>query len=225
MLDVVLPPATPKDVLHGRAVLFAVFKLDAVVGEDRVNFIGNRPMRSEDAAAIILVAMPATISEDAAPVTGDVDDEVGSDVDDDAMTWELVDITIDGVLIEGANAADYGIPGMRKAPRPLTPSAFNKSDSDESHDIVVSYRANDGNVNSTIGKVSFTVTGANDAPAVGSVDAGTISEDAAPVTGDADDEVGSDVDGDPLTWALVDITIGRCVDRGRQSGRLRHHLE
>jgi hypothetical protein len=30
MLDVTLPAGPPKDVLHGRAVLFAVFELDAV---------------------------------------------------------------------------------------------------------------------------------------------------------------------------------------------------
>jgi hypothetical protein len=36
MLAGVLPAGTPEDVLHGRTVLFAVFELDAMVGEDRM---------------------------------------------------------------------------------------------------------------------------------------------------------------------------------------------
>ncbi|RUW29056.1 hypothetical protein EOA37_34525, partial [Mesorhizobium sp. M2A.F.Ca.ET.015.02.1.1] len=42
MLDAVVAAGAPEDVLHGRAVLLAVFELDAVVGEDRVDFVGNR---------------------------------------------------------------------------------------------------------------------------------------------------------------------------------------
>lgn len=40
MLDAVFPAGAPEDVLHGRAVLLAVFELD--VGEGRVDFVGNR---------------------------------------------------------------------------------------------------------------------------------------------------------------------------------------
>jgi hypothetical protein len=41
MLAAVLSTGAPEDVLHGRAVLLAVFELDAVVGEDRVDLVGN----------------------------------------------------------------------------------------------------------------------------------------------------------------------------------------
>ncbi len=53
---------------------------------------------------------------------------------------------------------------MRTAPDTFDPRRLQRVlDTDETHDIEVSYKANDGTVDSTIGTVSFTVTGANDA--------------------------------------------------------------
>lgn len=42
VLDTIVLAGTPEDVLHGSAILLAVFELDAVVGEDRVYLVGNR---------------------------------------------------------------------------------------------------------------------------------------------------------------------------------------
>ncbi len=69
------------------------------------------------------------------------------------------------------------------------------------------------------------MTGANDAPVVGSVDVGDDQRGRCACDGDVDDEVGSDVDGDALTWALVDITIDGVSIEDADPGRRWHHLE
>ena len=163
-----------------------------------------------DAPVVGSVGHVGTISEDGAPVTGDADTDVSvTDPDGGPVTWQLVNVSVDGILQGAAAAASLGITWNADGSYAFNPNAFNGLGTGDSKLIEVSYKANDGEANSNTGTVSFTVTGVNDAPVVGSVGhVGTISEDGAPVTGDADTDVSvTDPDGGPVTWQLVNVSV------------------
>src|SRR5207302_1826073 len=104
----------------------------------------------------------------------------GSDVDGDALTYAVATQPAHGTLTGTAPNMTY------------TPAAnYNGPDS-------FTFKANDGTVDSSAATVSITITAVNDAP-VANDQAVTTNED----TAKAIVLTASDVDGDPLTYAIV----------------------
>ena len=106
---------------------------------------------------------------------------VGTDVDSDTLTYTIVDQPANGVLTIVGNVVTY------------TPNAnWHGTDS-------FTYKVNDGTIDSNLATVTITVTPVNDAPVAQNVDATTPEDTAVDVT-----LLGTDVDGDTLTYAIVD---------------------
>jgi hypothetical protein len=104
----------------------------------------------------------------------------GSDADGDPLTYAIVIAPANGTLSGTAPNVTY------------TPAA-NYSGSDS-----FSFKANDGTVDSAAAMVSITVTAVNDAPVADAQSVTTAEDTAKAIT-----LTGSDVDGDPLTYAIV----------------------
>jgi VCBS repeat-containing protein len=101
-------------------------------------------------------------------------------VDLDPLTWTIVTQPSHGVL-SGTGAAKTYTPALN----------YNGPDS-------FTFRVNDGTVNSNTATVSITVTAVNDAP-VANVQSVSTNED----TAKAITLVATDVENNPLTWAIV----------------------
>src|SRR5205807_1052786 len=121
-------------------------------------------------------AQSVTTAEDtAAPIV-----LTGSDVDGDALTFTIATQPAHGTLTGTAPNLTY------------TPAAnYNGPDS-------FTFKANDGTVNSSVATVTITVTPVNDPP-VANAQSVTTNQD----TAKAISLTASDVDGDPLTYAVV----------------------
>ena len=105
---------------------------------------------------------------------------VGSDVDGDDLTYSLVSDPSNGTVSVEGNKATY------------TPNSnYNGTDT-------FTYKANDGSVDSNVSTVTITVTNQNDAPTVSDVNVSVDEDNSVDIT-----LVGSDVDGDDLTYSLV----------------------
>src|SRR5439155_1406774 len=120
-----------------------------------------------------------TLSEDASAAVV----LTGSDLDGDPLTFAIVTGPTNGV-ISGFNA---NTGALTYTPNPN----FNGTDS-------FTFLANDGTSNSGPATVSLTITAVNDAPLANNQSV-TLSEDASATIV----LTGSDVDGDPLTFAIV----------------------
>lgn len=104
----------------------------------------------------------------------------GSDVDGDALTYIVVAQPTHGSLSGTAANLTY------------TPATnYNGSDS-------FTFKVNDGSVDSNIASVAITVTNVNDAPVANGQSVSTAEDTAKAVT-----LTGSDIDNDPLTYAVV----------------------
>jgi len=117
-----------------------------------------------------------TTNEDTAlPIT-----LTGSDVDDNPLTYSIVASPGQGTLSGTIPALTY------------TPAAnYNGADS-------FTFKVNDGTVDSNTATVSITVTAVNDAPVADAQSVTTAEDTAKAIT-----LTGSDVDGNPLTFAVV----------------------
>jgi len=123
-------------------------------------------------------AISATVNEDAvASIT-----LTGSDADGDTLTYAINTGSTNGAVVISGNTVTY-------TPNPN----FNGSDS-------FTFKTNDGTVDSASATVSITVIAVNDAPVVtGTILSATTNEDTAtPIT-----LIGSDADGDTLSYSLV----------------------
>jgi VCBS repeat-containing protein len=106
---------------------------------------------------------------------------IGSDVDGDTLTYAIVDGPANGTVTIVGNVVTY------------TPNAnFNGTDS-------FTYKVNDGELDSNVATVTITVTAVNDAPVAEDITVTTPEDTAIDIT-----LIGSDVDGDTLTYAIVD---------------------
>jgi len=120
-------------------------------------------------------------------VTTDEDTSVSitlsaTDVDGDSLTYSIVDIPSNGTVALLDNMATY------------TPATnYNGADS-------FTFKANDGTVDSNTATVSITVTPVNDAPVASDQSTATPEDILVDVTLSA-----TDVDGDSLTYSIVDI--------------------
>ncbi|WP_323013454.1 VCBS domain-containing protein, partial [Devosia sp.] len=143
---------------------------------------------------------------------GTIPSELVSDVDTPishftADAFAIGDVSIDGAAPISAAAAGITVDADGKITIDTTVSAYQSLGIGQSAQVVVSFTVTDDYGASDTGTVTFTVTGANDAPVVTSADlAGTIVED------DATDSVSGqivaeDVEGDTLTWS-ADTTEG-----------------
>src|SRR5690606_8949048 len=107
---------------------------------------------------------------------------LGSDVDGDALTYSIVT----------APNADHGTVSITGNKATFTPKAnWNGTTS-------FTYRASDGELNSNTATVSVTVTPVNDAPVANNVSITTAEDTAGVAT-----LLGTDVDGDTLTYSVV----------------------
>ena len=113
------------------------------------------------------------------PINGQVS---ANDVDGDALTYSLVSDPVHGTLTFNADGSFSYSPDLN----------FNGTDS-------FTFKANDGNVDSNVGTVIFLVTPVNDAPV-----AANGSAEAAEDTQGNGQVSASDVDGDSLTYSLVE---------------------
>ncbi|MEO7100167.1 MAG: Ig-like domain-containing protein [Luteolibacter sp.] len=104
----------------------------------------------------------------------------GSDIDGNPLTYAVVSSPVNGTLSGIAPNLTY-----------LPTTNFNGSDS-------FTYRVNDGSVNSAIATVSITVSPVNDAPLAVSKTVSTKQNTSVAVT-----LAGSDIEGSPLTYAIV----------------------
>jgi serine protease len=120
-------------------------------------------------------------------VTTDEDTSVSitlsaTDVDGDSLTYSIVDIPSNGTVAILDNMATY------------TPATnYNGADS-------FTFKANDGTVDSNTATVSITVTPVNDAPVASDQSTTTPEDTSVSITLSA-----TDVDGDSLTYSIVDI--------------------
>jgi VCBS repeat-containing protein len=130
----------------------------------------------------------ASGSEDGGPITGAVS---ATDTNDDALTYALV------------GAAPAGVVFNPDGTFSVTPLAADQAlDVGETRTVTFQYVANDGSANSAPATVTVTITGVNDAPVAADV-AASGTEDGGAVTGAVS---ATDLDGEPLTYTLVDET-------------------
>ncbi len=105
----------------------------------------------------------------------------GSDPDSDPITFQIVDAPLSGSLTGTAPNVTY------------TPDAeFNGADS-------FTFKVNDGTDDSSVVTVALTVAAVNDAPTANAQSVGTPEDISLAIT-----LTGDDVDGDPLSYAIID---------------------
>ncbi|MEC9346811.1 MAG: Ig-like domain-containing protein [Pseudomonadota bacterium] len=147
-----------------------------------------------------------TVSEDDAPLTLDLlegsFDPEGGDLSAFNLTVSASDgRTVDFVFDENTGLAT------------VDPAQFNDLGAGESLTITITYEITDADGGVTVNTASFVVTGVNDAPVVSPIDAGTVSEDDAPLTIDllqgAFDPEGTDLSARNVTVTASD---NRAVD-------------
>ncbi len=157
-------------------------------GEDSFTFSANDGSAQSDAATVSITVDPVNDPPLALAqsLTVDEDSELeitltGSDIDGDALTFSIVDDPSNGTLDGSGDDWTY---------RPA--DDFNGEDS-------FTFRVNDGHLDSILATISIDVDPVNDQPVA----------DAQSVSLDEDGELdilltGSDIDGDSLTFSIVD---------------------
>jgi VCBS repeat-containing protein len=144
-------------------------------------------------------ALSATATEDGSAVSVDL---LTGASDVDAGETDQLAVQALGELPAGVSLGEDG--------RTLTldPSdpAYQDLSAGETREVVVSYEIVDPEGATVAQTVTFTVTGTNDAPEVTAIDAGSVSEDAAPVTIDLLAGGQSDVDSASLSVRGVSVT-------------------
>ncbi|WP_016710209.1 Ig-like domain-containing protein, partial [Pseudoalteromonas haloplanktis] len=109
----------------------------------------------------------------------------GSDIENDALSYRIDEGTLHGSLVQQSNDSWL-----------YTPTAnYNGSDN-------FSFVANDGQLDSVSAVVSLVITAVNDAPIV-SAQSASVDEDTAVVI----NLLGSDIEGDSLTYTIVDLPV------------------
>jgi len=132
--------------------------------------------------APVAVANTLTVAEDAALISTDV---IANDTDIDGDTLSLTAATTAGSGTVAVNADGLSVD--------YTPAAnFNGTE-------VITYTVSDGTLTDATGTLTVTVTAVNDAPVASSDSVTTIEDISLDVT-----LVGTDGDGDAITYALVD---------------------
>jgi phosphodiesterase/alkaline phosphatase D-like protein len=158
------------------------------IGSDSFTFRANDGTADSNLATVTIeiteVNTPPVADDQAVSTDEDTPVDItltGSDVDEDALTFGVVDGPTNGVLSgSGANLT-------------YTPDAdYNGTDS-------FTFRANDGQADSNVATVSITVNPVNDAPVAD--DQAVSTQEGTPV---AITLTGSDVDEDTLTFGVVD---------------------
>ncbi|SHJ18754.1 delta-60 repeat domain-containing protein [Malonomonas rubra DSM 5091] len=159
-------------------------------GSDSFIYTVNDGVLDSSVATITVTVAAINDAPASSPDTVETTEEVGgggtlpaSDVDADTLTFILVDLPTNGTVDLDALTGAYT----------YTPNFdFYGADS-------FTYKVNDGVVDSAVSTVSITVTNVNDAP-VASAGNASIQED---TTLNGTLPVGSDADGDSLTYLLV----------------------
>ncbi|GAB5405833.1 MAG: hypothetical protein Aurels2KO_40640 [Aureliella sp.] len=155
-------------------------------GIDTFSYVANDGTTDSSPATVTI-----TVADNNAPVAGGQSVSVnedgslaitlsGTDADDDAITFEVVDLPQSGTLTGTAPNVTY------------TPNTnFNGSDS-------FTFRVNDGTDDSALATVAITVTPVNDAPTAGGGSASTNEDTAVTIP-----LSGADIDGDTLTFSVL----------------------
>ena len=150
-------------------------------GEDTFNVVVNIAPIND---APVVTNDTNSGDEDGAPIHGDLSTN-GSDVDDDPLTFAVVDDVADGTLTFNPNGT------YTYEPDP----DFNGTDS-------FTYQANDGTADSAPATVTITVVSVNDAPVCTTPPTITVDEDVMVGPFDMNDHC-TDVDGDDLTLSVL----------------------
>ncbi len=153
---------------------------DLIISGSENNNIGSNILDAGN--LIVLNSAPTT--EAVSVSTADNTDKTivlnGSDVDEDTLTYSLVTEPSNGSASISGNIVTY-----------KSNANYNGSDS-------FTYKVNDGTTESNVSTVFITVTNTNDAPTTETVSASTAEDSAVEIT-----LLGSDIDGDTLTYSLV----------------------
>ncbi|MBN1536803.1 MAG: tandem-95 repeat protein, partial [Anaerolineales bacterium] len=168
-------------------------------GSETINFKATDPgaLHDENAATFTVLAVNDAPVADAQSVSTDEDTAkaitlTGSDVEDDELTYEVVDTPTHGTLSGTA------------------PDLIYTPDADYFGDDSFTFKVNDGAVDSAEAMVSITVNPVNDAP-VAVDDATSTAEDTALVLSQAD-LTGNDTDVDNLSTELSVMAVGNPVN-------------
>ncbi len=181
------------DVSHGTLLLsingsFTYIPDENWYGDDTFTYKANDGELDSNVATVTITVTAvndAPVAEDIAVTTPEdtaIDITLlGSDVDGDTLTYAIVGEPANGTVTLADNVATY------------TP------DEDWNGVDTFTYKVNDGELDSNVATVTITVTAVNDAPVAEDIAITTPEDTAIDIT-----LLGSDVDGDTLTYAIED---------------------
>jgi VCBS repeat-containing protein len=165
-------------------------------------------------------ATSASGTEDDPSIGGTV--PAATDVDVEPLTYQLVPGSVE---IDGASAPDGTVSFLADGSYSYVPTLADQGlDDGESHVITFTYVASDGTAVSEGATVTITVNGADDAPTLGTVADGSISEidqsSATNENGLSGTLAGDDVDVETLTYGIQGGTVASGVSTlGGLTGR------
>ncbi|MBL7187982.1 MAG: tandem-95 repeat protein [Phycisphaerae bacterium] len=160
-------------------------------GPDSFTFRANDGELDSNLATVDITVNPVNDAPEAFDQAVETEEDIpvdipltGSDIEEDPLTFALVDGTVHGTLSLAGTVVTY------------TPDAdYNGGDS-------FTFRVNDGELDSNLATVDITVNPVNDAPVADDQTVETEEDMPVDIT-----LTGSDVEEDPLTFALVDGTV------------------
>ncbi len=166
-------------------------------GADSFTFRANDGALDSNAATVSITVNPVNDAPAASNASASTDEDtllagalLASDLEGDTLTFSLVGDATHGTVAVQADGSYSYTPDLN----------FNGTDS-------FTFRANDGALDSNAATVSITVNAVNDAPVASNASASTDEDTALGGTLDADD-----VEGDALTYSLVDATTHGLVE-------------